>query len=136
MLIKYGKNKWDHAGIYNALGWHIESWEGIIKNAHREIYEESWLDADKIELKWIVHCSGFFGKDYMMYIMKGSVDHDSEVVSDEWVGQRFSREEAAQLNTYEDVTIFRDKLLTMKEGELFTAVSEFDNDTMIKLEFE
>lgn len=74
LLIKASEDKpW--VGIYNPVGGHIEASEDILESAKREIWEETTLMVGSVRLAGIVHVTGFFGKNIMMFVTHCEAPH-------------------------------------------------------------
>jgi len=125
LLIKYGKNKWEREGICNWIWWHIEAGEWIIQSAKREIKEESWLDLE-VRLKWIIHTTNFFGKDYMMYITVSYSDTNIVTNNEEWELFRADPKDLNNYKIFENVKMFVDYISQTWENEVFTAKNIYD----------
>ena len=75
--------KKDWNGYYDPPGGHIEKGEDPLMAAEREIFEETGLKVDKVTLLGVIHVSGFFGKDVMMFVVKAISGQIKVKASDE-----------------------------------------------------
>jgi len=137
LLIEYSKRKGDLYGFFNALGGHIESDEGIIENAQKEIFEETGLQPETTKLKGIVHINNFFGKKVMMFVTLSETFTADVIESDEGKLHWVDVDEINLLKIFEDIKIILDKLANSKDTEVFTAKSRFHDDGSLDFfEFE
>lgn len=125
LLLKANSTKdWD--GTYDPLGGHIEKGESILENAVREIEEESGLKVKDTKLRGIVHVSGFFDKEIMLFVTS-STTNETVVVSNhegdlEWV----AIENLDKINAFEDLKPILKHVLDMSSDEIFFGVSQWD----------
>lgn len=126
LLIK-GSDQKDWSGIYNALGGHIEKGEDIINSANREIKEESGLSPIDTKLKGIIHACDFFGKNVMIFVTV-STAKTKEITQDnrEGILEWRSVRDLDSINIFQDIKPILSQIISMKEGEIFLAVSQFD----------
>ncbi|HLB52075.1 hypothetical protein A3F07_03155 [candidate division WWE3 bacterium RIFCSPHIGHO2_12_FULL_38_15] len=125
LLIKASEAK-EWKGKYTPLGGHIEKGESVIAAANREIKEESGLTVFDTKLKGIVHVSGFYGKDIMLFVTS-SKSKTKEVMSGyegelEWV----KISDLDKKDILEDVRPVLKHILEMNPGDIFVGSSEFD----------
>jgi 8-oxo-dGTP diphosphatase len=135
LLMKAAAHK-DFAGHYNPLGGHVEKGEDIVASAKREILEESGLRIDQLELTGVIHVSSFYGKEIMMFVMRGETEERAVRANEEGELEWVKVAEVAKLPILEDVKPIIQKVLEQDNGEVFTAVSRFDGDgKLVRLEF-
>ena len=79
LLLKSSAKK-DWYGFYEPPGGHIEKGEDVVSCANREIYEETGLRVKDTGLAGVIHVTGFFGKDVMLFVTK-STTMTSKVVN-------------------------------------------------------
>lgn len=125
LFIKAGDAK-EWAGTYNPVGGHIEKGESIIDAAEREIQEESGLKVSKTKLKGVVHVSGFFGKDVMMFVTESFSDTKKITESSEGSLVWKKLNEIDNLKLFEDMHPLIKALKSLKPDEMFYGVSEYD----------
>lgn len=128
LLIEYAERKGELYGFFNLLGGHIESDEGIIENASKEIHEETGLRPETTKLKGIVHIDNFFGKNIMMFVTLSETNSTDVIESDEGKLHWVDIDKVDSLKIFEDVKIILDKINEIKEDEVFTAKSRFNDD--------
>jgi 8-oxo-dGTP pyrophosphatase MutT (NUDIX family) len=131
LLIQYWDSKWDRAGWYNWIGWHVEKWEGIIENAKREIFEETGLRPNTV-LKWVIHASNFFWWEFINYITVSQSDTDQVSSNNEWTLHRVDISKIWDYKIFTDVKIVLEHITKLEKHEIFTAKSVFNGwSTMI-----
>ena len=136
LLIKAASYKpW--AGVYNAVGGHIEKGESILAAANREIKEESGLNISDTQLKGIIHVSDFFGKDVMMFVTRSESLSGQVTPSLEgellWVDPHC----VDNLKMFEDMKPIINQLLQLKPGEIFVGTSTYDGqDKLLALDIK
>lgn len=125
LMLKASKEK-DWYGYYEPPGGHIEKGEDVISAAEKEIYEETGLRVSNTKLAGIIHVSGFFGKEIMLFVTKSftnkailSSSHEGEAV---WIKLSMIN----KISLIEDTKPMLEKIMTMKKGEIFVGTSEFD----------
>lgn len=137
LLIEFSEKKGSMQGFFNCPGGHIEFGEGIIENAEKEIFEETGLRVAGTKLKGVIHITNFFGKNIILFVTLSKTDSNEVIASDEGELHWVDLDKLDQVNLIEDVKIIFDKLKTMREGNIFTAKSEFDGGgKLLKMEFE
>lgn len=142
LLMKYsGKGqlltneKKQRKDIYNGLGGHVEKGEDVISSAVRETKEEAGVDLLNPKIKGVMNVSGFFGKDVTLFIVAGSTKDEPLSSTLEGELEWVCRAEIENLNIFQDVKPFLEKILEMKENQMFVGSSLFDGkDKLINLE--
>lgn len=126
------QEKADRKDIYNPIGGHVEEGESVIECAVKEAWEEAGIKLLNPKVKGIINVSGFSGKNIMNFIISGTTE--DEPISDslegrlEWVDVN----EIDTLNVFPDLKPILEKLLTLKEDELFTGILKFDGEFGMK----
>ncbi len=119
------------AGFFNGVGGHIEFEEGIVESAEREILEETGLRPAGTSIKGIVHFMNFFGKNTIVFVTVSQSDTAEVVESDEGKLHWIPLDKLDEINLIEDVTMMLDKINSLKDGEIFTAVCHFDGGAKV-----
>lgn len=134
LLLKANFTKeWD--GTYDPLGGHIEKGESVIDNAKREIEEESGLKVKDIRLRGIVHVSGFFGKEIMLFVTSGVTKQRKVVANHEGELEWVATKSLDKIKAFEDLKPILKHILKMKSGEIFVGTSKWDGrDKLLALE--
>ena len=143
LMMKYsgkGENmtqeKSDRKDIYNCIGGHIEKGEDIIETAIKEAKEEAGIKLLDPKIRGVINVSGFAGKDIMNFVVSG-MTQDEPIASSlegelEWV----EREKLKEINVFQDLVPILDKLLSLKENEMFVGSAEFDGKfKLLKINF-
>jgi 8-oxo-dGTP diphosphatase len=120
------QEKTDRKDIYNPIGGHIEEGESPIDSAIKEAREEAGIALLDAKVKGIVNVSGFAGKNIMNFIISGTT-RDNNLGSTlegelEWVdiGQ------VTSLPVFPDMKSIFEKLMLLKDGEIFCGAAKFD----------
>lgn len=125
LLLKANATKeWD--GTYDPLGGHIEKGESVIDNANREIEEESTLKVTDTKLRGIVHVSGFFGKEIMLFVTSSTTKQREVVANHEGELEWVSTKNLDRIKAFEDLKPILKHVLEMKSGEIFVGTSQWD----------
>lgn len=136
LLLEWSEIKGEMAGWWNPPGGHIEHGEGVIEAGKREVKEETGIEVVEMLLKGVVHVSGFFGKDILLFVTECKVSSDLELVESEegrlaWV----SPAALSKMKVFEDLELIIKKVVEMKEG-VFTARSQHDNGKLVEWVWE
>lgn len=126
VLLLEPRTEKDWHGHYEPPGGHIEKGESVIKCANKEIYEETGLKVKATKLVGVVHVSGFFGKEVMLFITRSQALSNKVKASHEGIPVWFKLDELKNIKMLEDTKPMLDKILKLKKGEVFVGTSEFD----------
>ena len=119
MLHRIKKNNDVHEGKWNALGGKLEKGESPEECAHREMFEESGLTAEKLDFVGHIAFPNFTpDKDWSVFVFICSKFHGELVESDEGELHWIKRSKVLDLKLWEGDRIFIPKVL---EKELFMA---------------
>lgn len=125
LLIKASKEK-EFSGYYDPPGGHVEKGESIIETAEREIFEETGMKVTSTKLRGVVHVSGFYGKDIMLFVTISKALSTTIKTSEEGEPQWFSMDELDKINLFEDMRPIIKHVLSMKPNDMFFGTSKFD----------
>jgi 8-oxo-dGTP diphosphatase len=130
------QEKSDRKDIYDPIGGHIEAGEDVLDNARREALEEAGVRLINPKVKGIIHAHGFAGKNIMLFVVVATTD-DEGVKSTlegelEWVNPN----DIDKLNIFEDLKLIIEKVLTLNDGQTFTAVSHFEGFKLKDIKFQ
>lgn len=125
LLIRASKEK-EFSGYFDPPGGHVEKGESIIDTAEREILEETGITVSSTKLKGVVHVSGFYGKDIMLFVTVSKANSMSIKTSEEGEPKWFDIEELDKLDLFEDMRPIIKHILVMRDNEMFFGVSRFD----------
>jgi len=133
LMMKYsgkGENmtqeKLDRKDIYNCIGGHVEKGEDIIECAVKEAEEEAGIKLLNPKVKGIINISGFSGKDMMNFIIVGTTEDEPITSSLEGELEWIEKDSLNDINIFQDITPILEKLLSLKENEMFVGSAEFD----------
>lgn len=140
LMIKYSgrgdsitQEKKDRKGIYNFIGGHIEDGEDVIDTAIKEAWEEAGIRLVNPKIKGIVNVNGFGGKNIINFIITGTTldkPIKSSVEGDlEWI----EIEKIPHLNIFADTMPLLEKLLTMKDTEMFVGTTKYEGFNLIDI---
>jgi 8-oxo-dGTP pyrophosphatase MutT (NUDIX family) len=116
----------DWNGYFDPPGGPIEKGEDPLMTAKREIFEETGLKVAKIKLLGVIHVSGFFGKDVMMFVVKAMSDKTKVKKSSEGIPIWLDIDKIDNYKFIEDMKPILKKVLSIKKGDFFVGVSQFD----------
>jgi len=125
LLIKASEKKEFH-GYYDPPGGHIEKGESVMESAEREIFEETGIQVRESKLKGVIHVSGFYGKEVMLFVTlnySNTIDFKgSEEGRPEWI----NISDLDRINLMEDVKPILKHTLELNKEQMFFGVSKFD----------
>ena len=140
LLMKYSgkgenqtKEKEDRKDIYNALGGHIEENEDIIDNARREAKEEAGVDLINPKIKGVIHANGFAGKNVMMFVVVAETNDNGLKSTLEGELEWIEPSKISSLNVFDDMRAILDKVMNIKDEEIFTGVTKFDGFKLLEI---
>ncbi len=137
LLLEFSKQKGKLAGYFDPPGGHIELGEGIIENAEKEIFEETGLKVTNTRLRGVIHVNNFFGKNLMLFVIQSEPVTKELVESDEGTLHWVDIAKVNELKIFDDILLILNKISTLKENEIFTAISQFDdNGKLLRFDFE
>lgn len=140
LLMKYSgkgenqtKEKEDRIDIYNALGGHIEANEDVIDNAWREAREEAGIELINPKIKGVIHANGFAGKNIMMFVVVAETNDEGLKSTLEGELEWIEPSKINSLNVFDDMRAIIDKVMNIKDGEVFTGVTKFDGFKLLEI---
>lgn len=126
VLLYKASNKKEWEGKYDTVGGHIEKGENILDAANREIQEETGLVLKNTKLKGIVHVSGFYGKEIMLFVTTSSTPNEKVISSDEGKLEWIELKKIDEIDTFEDLKPIIKKVLSLQNNEMFIGTSKWD----------
>lgn len=134
LLMKASDQKEWH-GTYDPPGGHIEKGESIIDAAKREVFEETGIKLRSAKLRGVIHVSNFFGKNVMLFVTSSTSESRAIKGNYEGVPEWVRIRDLDKIKLFEDVRPILDKIISMKNSEIFVGVSEFDGkDRLLSLD--
>jgi 8-oxo-dGTP diphosphatase len=133
LMMKYsgkGENmnqeKTDRKDIHNCIGGHIEKGENVIETAIKEAREEAGIKLFNPKVKGIINVNGFSGKNIMNFIIASTTN--DEPISSSLEGELvwIKKDELKNINIFEDIIPILEKLLILRDGEMFVGNAAFD----------
>lgn len=133
LMMKYsgkGSNqtqeKADRKDIYNPVGGHVEMNESVIESAIKEAKEEAGVTLLNPRVRGVINVSGFAGKNVMNFVVSGTTNDEPTKSTLEGELEWVDLTNVSQLNVFPDLKPILDKLLSLKETEMFTGIAQFD----------
>ncbi len=104
------------AGLWDAVGGHVEAGEDIEASARRELREETGLEASRLRLRGVIHESGLLGHHYVVFLFVGECG-EGEARAGDGVGELAWHpvEALAALPLVPDVHVLLPRLLEARE---------------------
>lgn len=120
------QEKADRKDIYNCIGGHIEKGEDVIETAVKEAKEEAGIKLLSPKVKGVINISGFAGKDIMNFIISGTTEDEPMKNSLEGDLEWIEIDRLKEINIFSDIIPILEKLLALKENEMFVGSAQFD----------
>lgn len=111
LLLKGSPSKRLWANQYNGIGGHIEPGENPLQAAHRELWEETGLTVDQLDLKAVIHITMPQSPGVMLFVFLGEADSMSISVGQEGTPEWVLKTEYQDLDLVEDLFILLPKIL-------------------------
>jgi 8-oxo-dGTP diphosphatase len=136
LFLKASKEK-DWYGYVEPPGGHVEKGESVIDCAEKEILEETGLKVKNTRLVGVVHVSGFYNKEIIMFVTKSAAVGGKLVGSHEGEPIWISLKDLDKFNLLEDIKPITAKVVNMNNGEFFIGTSKFDGkDKLLSFEIK
>lgn len=136
LLLKASREK-EWYGRYDPVGGHIEKGESILDSARKEIREEAGLEVTNLKLRGVVHVTGFFGKEIMLFVTSCNSDSVKLTASEEGNPEWIDLKELDSIDVLEDIKPILKHVIEMKPEELFFGTSVFDGkDKLLSLDIK
>jgi len=120
------QEKSDRKDVYNPIGGHIEMGERIIDSAVKETKEEAGIALINPRVRGIINVSGFAGKNIMNFVVSGTTNDQPVSSTLEGELQWVDIADIPNLNVFPDLRPILDKLLSLKDNDIFTGVAQFN----------
>lgn len=137
LLLKGAKTKKIWPGLWNGIGGHIEPGESVINAAHRELYEETNLIAEKMQFCGQVNINTGFkpGIGFFVFSVKNYVGELRE--SEEGIISWFDKDEICNLPLVEDLSILIPKVAGIKPTDNpFWGIYSYDSNDRLVIHFD
>lgn len=128
------KEKADRKDIYDPIGGHIEENEDIIENAKKEAMEEAGVNLLNPKIKGVIHANGFAGKNIMLFVVVATTNDEGLKSTLEGELEWIDPKTIHSLNIFEDLKVIIDKVMDLKDNEMFTGVSKFEGFKLKSIE--
>jgi 8-oxo-dGTP diphosphatase len=137
LLIKGAAHKKIWAGLYNAIGGHIEQGENVYHSARRELFEETGLRIDQLWLCGVVSIDTHQNPGIMLFIMRGETQQVELTASSEGEPGWFSLDKLDYLPLVEDMPILLAKIMRLQPGDppIF-GTYRYTRDGALSIEFD
>ena len=123
------------SGFYLPIGGHIEPNETMIEASDREFLEEAGLKAQNTKLKGILHQTGFYGKDVVLFITLWNAEDGELITSEEGVPEWIPLPDLHKYKLLGNSVTMIETCQKLKSNEIFIAISKFDGHDK-ELEFK
>lgn len=124
MLKRVDDSPWKDT--YMPIGGHIDPDEDAIFASDREFEEETGLKAQNTKLRGIVHQTGFYGKDVLMFVTQCNCEDGEPKSNEEGIPEWLEISKLDDIKTIKNSIRLLNMTLDLKEGEIFFVVSKFD----------
>ena len=134
LLIKGTATKRLWAGKYNGPGGHVERGEDVLSTAHRELHEETGLDADLWLCGTVIVDAGDIG--ICLYVFSGKSFGGEPIPSNEGIAEWIPYERVGDLPVVEDLPVLLARIHKLQRGDPpFSARSFYDENQHLVIEF-
>lgn len=124
MLKRTDDSPWK--GTYMPIGGHIDPDEDTISASDREFEEETGLKAKNTKLKGVVHQTGFFGKDVIMFVTQCDCEEGELKSNEEGVPEWLEISKLDDVNSIKNSIRLLNLVQNLKNNQIFFVVSKFD----------
>jgi 8-oxo-dGTP diphosphatase len=136
LLINGAPHKRLWANLYNGIGGHIERGEDILSAAHRELLEETGLQASDLWLCGMVTIDTGTGPGIEIFIFKGETSATEMISSAEGTLEWIPLNQVFDFPLVEDLPILLPKVLAASpESTPFFALYTYDADEQLQIMF-
>ena len=123
------------AGYYLPIGGHIDKDETFVEASEREFLEETGLKSYNTKLKGILHQTGFYGKDVIMFTTTCDTGDGELITSEEGVPKWIPLSDLHKYKLLGNSITMIKTCQKLKSNEIFIATSRFDGHDK-ELEFK
>ena len=122
-------------GFHLPIGGHIEPEETMLEASDREFLEETGLKPLNTKLKGVLHQTGFYGKDVIMFTTMCEVQDGELRASEEGIPEWIPLVNLTNYRLMGNSATMIDTCHKLKSNEIFIATSKFDGHDK-ELEFK
>jgi 8-oxo-dGTP diphosphatase len=137
LLIRGAPHKRIWAGLYNGIGGHVESGEDILSSARREIFEETGLKVQTLQLCGIINAATPDPNlGVLLFIFRGEAVSQETTPSSEGTLEWFDRAHPPTEDVVEDLPLLLSRVLGLKEDDPpFFGAYTYDNQDRLVVTF-
>lgn len=136
LLIQGNPQKKLWAGLYNAIGGHIERGEDAVSSALREIREETGLEVNNLRLMGTVLVDVEKELGVCLFVFRGEAKPGDLVPSQEGQLAWIAVERVSELPVVPDLPLFLRRVWLMREGDPpFSARSFYNREGKLEIIF-
>ncbi len=136
LLMKRGPHRRVFPNRYNGVGGHIERGEDPLTSARREVYEETGLRVEEMQLCAVYNIDAGINTGIMLFVFLGHTTERYTVPNDEGSLHWIPLDQVLTLDLVDDLPYILPRILKMEPGDapLFVHAS-YDTDDQLIMNF-